>query len=203
MQYGLRWVWLVAAAVVAAGCGGSGGTLPGAGDEVVNEAPVDDRGGDGAAGGSGVETYGAGYDGVGGSQMAGGVDGNMNGAAGGLDDPASPLSQRVIYFAYDSAEVSPEGREILAAHADYLAMNSGVTLVLEGHGDERGSREYNIALGERRALAVRTLLLFLGAVESQLQTVSYGEEKPVALGHDEASWRLNRRVELIYGASGR
>lgn len=184
MRTWLRILMLAGASVLLTACGSGGGTKEG---EAGGPAPVDERGqGGGYAEGSegGARAMGA--------EGATGFDGRP------LDDPSSALSQRTIYFEYDSSEVSEEGREILAAHAAYLASNPGVSLVLEGHGDERGSREYNIALGERRAMAVRTLMLFLGAMEDQLQTVSYGEEKPVALGHDEAAWRLNRRVELIY-----
>ena len=115
-----------------------------------------------------------------------------------LDNPQSILSSRVIYFEFDSAAIRNEDRATIQAHAEYLSQHSSASVVLEGHTDERGSREYNIALGERRAKAVRQLLLFQGAVASQLQTVSYGEESPVAIGHDEDAWQQNRRVEIIY-----
>lgn len=115
-----------------------------------------------------------------------------------LDDPASLLAKRVFYFDFDSSEVAAADREAIAAHAAYLAQHPDAALRLEGHADERGSREYNIGLGERRAIAVRRLLLLQGAGSGQLETISYGEERPVALGHDESSWRLNRRVEMIY-----
>ena len=133
----------------------------------------------------------------GGAEAMGAGRGALSGSE--FSDPANPLSHRVIYFEFDSSEVTPEGRDILAAHAAYLAAHPTQKMVLEGHADERGSREYNIALGERRALSARSLLMFSGAAESQLQTVSYGEEKPAVEGHDEASWQLNRRVELVYG----
>ncbi len=115
-----------------------------------------------------------------------------------LDNPQSILSSRVIYFEFDSASIRNEDRATIQAHAEYLSQHSSASVVLEGHTDERGSREYNIALGEKRAKAVRQLLLFQGAVASQLQTVSYGEENPVAIGHDEDAWQQNRRVEITY-----
>ena len=89
-------------------------------------------------------------------------------------------------------------RGAIEAHARYLSEHSGAQITLEGHADERGSREYNVALGERRAVAVRQLMTLLGANASQIRTVSYGEERPAAAGHDESAWRLNRRVEIVY-----
>lgn len=115
-----------------------------------------------------------------------------------LNDPSSPVFKRVVYFEYDSAEVAAEDRETVAAHAKLLAANPGIMVTLEGHADERGSREYNIGLGDRRAHAVRKLLELQGASADQLRTVSYGEERPAVDGHDESAWRLNRRVELVY-----
>lgn len=109
------------------------------------------------------------------------------------------LAQRVIYFDFDNAEVRPEFRDVVAAHARYLSRNSSAKVRLEGHADERGSREYNIGLGERRAQSVRRALMLQGSGDGQLVTVSYGEERPAAVGSDEASWAKNRRVELIYG----
>jgi peptidoglycan-associated lipoprotein len=115
-----------------------------------------------------------------------------------LDDPNSPLAQRVIYFEYDSAEITMEGQELLVHHAGYLVANPGVHMTMEGHTDERGSREYNIALGDRRALSVQRVLELNGVAPEQITVVSYGEEKPAAEGNSEAAWRLNRRVELLY-----
>jgi peptidoglycan-associated lipoprotein len=115
-----------------------------------------------------------------------------------LSDPNSPLSQRVIYFAFDSSEVAEQDRELVAAHATVLAANPQLTVTIEGHGDERGSREYNVGLGDRRAQAVRRMLEFQGVSPAQISTVSYGEEKPATEGHDESAWSLNRRVELVY-----
>lgn len=115
-----------------------------------------------------------------------------------LSDPNSMLAQRIIYFAFDSAEIAPQHYDLIAAHGAYLADNPQVTVRLEGHADERGSREYNIGLGERRALAVRRLLSLQGGRLEQMPVISYGEERPAAFGHDEASWARNRRVELVY-----
>lgn len=115
-----------------------------------------------------------------------------------LNDPNSPLSQRVIYFAYDSSTVDPQDADLVAAHAAFLAANPDVKVSLEGHSDERGSREYNIALGDHRAQAVRRMFEFQGVSAAQITTVSFGEEKPAADGHDETSYSLSRRVELVY-----
>lgn len=115
-----------------------------------------------------------------------------------LDDPDSLLSKRVIYFDFDQAEIKPEFRQIIQAHAEYLISNGNTRIVLEGHTDERGSREYNMGLGERRSNAVKSLFALQGVSSGQVSTVSFGEERPVAMGQNEDSWRLNRRVEIIY-----
>lgn len=104
----------------------------------------------------------------------------------------------VVYFEFDSSEIRADFNDMLAAHGSYLASNPNVSVRLEGHADERGSREYNIGLGERRAQAVRRILLLQGAAADQLSTVSYGEERPAVIGSDEEAYRLNRRVELVY-----
>ena len=115
-----------------------------------------------------------------------------------IDDPQNVLSIKTIYFDYDSSELSAEDEEVIKHHGKYLALNPDARLRLEGHTDERGTREYNIALADRRAQSVKKILLFQGASSSQVSIISYGEEKPAALGHDEAAWRLNRRAELVY-----
>jgi peptidoglycan-associated lipoprotein len=115
-----------------------------------------------------------------------------------FEDPNNPLSKHTVYFDFDKSDVHPEDREIVLAHATYLAQHPDTKVVLEGHTDERGSREYNVALGERRAKSVMQLMLLQGVSKSQIDMVSFGEERPVALGHDEAAWRLNRRVEITY-----
>ena len=115
-----------------------------------------------------------------------------------LDDPQSPLSVRTIYFEYDSSEISSDYRSTVEAHSLYLQQNPSTSVILEGHGDERGSREYNLALGERRAKAVKQQMLLLGANSNQIRLVSYGEERPASDWHDESSWQQNRRVEILY-----
>lgn len=102
-----------------------------------------------------------------------------------------------VYFQYDSSHVSPQDQATIEAAAEHLRNNPEQGVIVEGHCDERGSREYNMALGERRALAVRAYLIGLGIEPSRIQTKSMGEESPVALGHDENSWRQNRRAEFF------
>ena len=111
-------------------------------------------------------------------------------------------NSRVIYFAFDNASVPAAAFETLRAHAVYLKGNSNAKVRLEGHADERGTREYNVALSERRAQSVEKFLRVQGVAASQIEMVSYGEEKPAAYGSDEMSWAKNRRVELNY-VSGR
>ena len=115
-----------------------------------------------------------------------------------LEQTEGALANRTIYFDYDSAKLSDDSLAILEEHGNFVAGNGEVSVRLEGHADERGSREYNIALGDRRAQSVRRVLLFQGASVNQVDTVSYGEEQPAVEGHDEAAWAKNRRVELIY-----
>lgn len=121
-----------------------------------------------------------------------GADGASAGPSGEL------LSRRVIYFDFDSAEIRADSQSIVAAHAKYLVDSPATRVRLEGHADERGSREYNIGLGERRAQAVRRALLLQGVSEIQLATVSYGEERPAVAGSDEEAYTQNRRVEIVY-----
>jgi peptidoglycan-associated lipoprotein len=115
-----------------------------------------------------------------------------------LENPNSLLATRVIYFDFDQSSVRSDYLDVIRAHADYLASHPQVTVRLEGHADERGTREYNLGLGENRANSVRSLMLAQGVAENQLVVVSYGEERPAAFEHNEEAWALNRRVELIY-----
>jgi peptidoglycan-associated lipoprotein len=176
---------------------------PGAEESVTGDGPPEDgqmqEGGaiaDGGAGGSGAE--------------ATGLEGSDSGADTAiveaeamtptemLEQTEGDLSSRTVYFEYDSAKLTSESIAILETHGNFIAANGEVKVRLEGHADERGSREYNIALGDRRAQSVRRVLLFQGASTDQVDTVSYGEEQPAVSGHDEEAWSKNRRVELIY-----
>lgn len=172
----LAGVFLASALLALAGCAGTG--------EVESETTAES----GRTGGEeerGVET--------------GGMDRSEREFQGSpLDNPDSPLSTRVIHFEFDSSTIQKKYLDILDAHAEYLMNNPDTEVRLEGHADERGSREYNIGLGDRRAQAVRRLLLFQGVEEKQISTVSYGEEQPVDPAHNEEAWAKNRRVEIVY-----
>lgn len=115
-----------------------------------------------------------------------------------LNDPQSVLANRSVFFEYDSFEISAAGRPVVDAHSKYLRAHSNTGIRIEGHADERGGREYNLALGQKRADAVRRALGLLGVPERQMEAVSFGKEKPLALGHDEESWAKNRRADVAY-----
>jgi len=143
-------------------------------------------------------------------KRAGGVTGQPGPGAGQssvapvVTDPAAATRAgpanvaRIIYFDYDSYVIKPEFQNLIEAHARFLKANNGRKVAIEGHTDERGGREYNLALGQRRAEAVRRALGLLGVTDSQVEAVSFGKEKPVAPGSDEASWSQNRRAEIAY-----
>lgn len=165
---------LLALAIFVVGCAGKSGTT---------------QDGDGGAAGSAAG---------GASSSGAGDDGYREGSSFG-DDASGDLSDaRIIYFGFNQSDVDSEGMEILSAHASYIAANPNADVRLEGHADERGSREYNIGLGERRAQAARQILLLRGVSSAQMATVSYGEERPASTGSDEESWAMNRRVEIVY-----
>lgn len=156
----------------------------------LDDVPVEDRSGGAVTpltqGGAGAGAGAVDPRGVSGVDVAG-------------SDAAQPAGMaRVIYFDYDSYEVRPDFAATLEAHARYLGANRTRRVALEGHTDERGGREYNLALGQRRAEAVRRSLSLLGVSEAQMEAVSFGEEKPAVTGFDEASFSRNRRVELTY-----
>lgn len=175
----MKFIQAVAVALVLgwlAGCSSTGDSKEG---DVVVEDHSDTVADDGTATASGVGAYG-------------------DLSVESLNDPNSPLAQRVIYFEYDSSDVAEQDRDIVAAHAAFLAANPDVKVNVEGHTDERGAREYNIGLGDQRAQSVRRMLEFQGVAPMQITTVSFGEEKPAVEGHDESAWSMNRRVELVY-----
>jgi peptidoglycan-associated lipoprotein len=124
--------------------------------------------------------------------------GSVGGEGAGSGPSGELLSRRIIYFDFDSAEIRADSQSIVAAHGKYLVDSPATRIRLEGHADERGSREYNIGLGERRAQAVRRALLLQGVSEVQLTTVSYGEERPAVAGSDDDAYSQNRRVEVVY-----
>src|ERR1700678_2257225 len=119
--------------------------------------------------------------------------GDVTGANG-----VGPLARKVIYFDFDRSEIKPEFAQVISAHARNLTSHPNLKMKLEGNTDERGSREYNIGLGERRAQAVRRALMLQGVADSQIATVSYGEERPAVTGHTEEAWSRNRRVDIVY-----
>jgi peptidoglycan-associated lipoprotein len=131
------------------------------------------------------------------STSGGPLDG-ANGSARGLNTESGPYARKIIYFDFDKSEIKPEYADVVSTAAHLLTSNAAIKLKLEGNTDQRGTREYNIGLGERRAQAVRRALMLQGVAESQLSTVSFGSERPAAEGDDESAWSKNRRVELVY-----
>lgn len=115
-----------------------------------------------------------------------------------LTNPSSILSKRSIYFGLDRYDVSEEFRQLVNAHAKFLVENRSFKILIQGNTDERGSREYNLSLGQKRADAVKQMMLLLGVKEEQIESVSLGEEKPRAEGHNEAAWAENRRADILY-----
>lgn len=149
------------------------------------------EGADGKGQTAGAQTSGASVNGVDGSLLKGNLSAPPKNVTG-------ILAQRVIYFDYDSAAIRSEFRAVLDAHATFTKANPKAKLNLQGHADERGSRDYNVALGQRRAESVNKAMGLLGVNNGQMEAVSFGEEKPAVEGHDEAAWSKNRRVELRY-----
>ena len=127
---------------------------------------------------------------------SGSTSGSVVGAPSATGAASLP-GGNVVYFEFDSSDLKPEGATLVEAWAQYLAANPGAKVRLEGHGDERGTREYNVGLGERRGNSVLQALTSRGVSERQISVSSFGEERPVAAGHDEAAWAQNRRVEIV------
>jgi peptidoglycan-associated lipoprotein len=115
-----------------------------------------------------------------------------------LKDPRSILSKRSVYFDFDSYVIRDEHKALVEAHGKFLREHPEIKMLIQGNADERGSREYNLALGQKRAEAVRKALTLLGAKDAQIEAVSLGEEKPKNSGHDEAAWAENRRGDMLY-----
>lgn len=164
--------------------------LVGCSSTPTTEAPVEDHG-----------TSGATAPGAGGAQTGGAQGGNVSGSQLGGDElhnPSSILSKRSVYFDFDSFVVKDEYRPLVEAHARYLSSHANSRMTIQGNTDERGSREYNIALGQKRADAVKRMMVLLGAKDGQIETVSFGKEKPRNPGHDEAAWAENRRDDIVY-----
>ncbi|MCU7905701.1 MAG: peptidoglycan-associated lipoprotein Pal [Candidatus Thiodiazotropha sp. (ex Epidulcina cf. delphinae)] len=174
----ILWAPLLFSLLLVAGCS-STPTSEAAGAEVSEQS----TGADGTAGGEA-------------STSAASQSGEWYGDP--LENPNSLLATRVIYFDFDQSTVRTDYLDVIQAHADYLAANPQMVVRLEGHADEKGTREYNLGLGENRANAVRSLMLAQGVSDNQLIVVSYGEERSAAFEHNDESWALNRRVELIY-----
>ena len=127
------------------------------------------------------------------------VDGGAMGGEYGAEEEMDPeLKNLVVYFDFDKATIRPDAIATLQAHANYLSNTPSARVRVEGHADERGTREYNMALGERRAKAVSRFLQVNGVSGTQVESISFGEEKPAVLGHSDSSWSQNRRVELKY-----
>ncbi|MCX7891255.1 MAG: peptidoglycan-associated lipoprotein Pal [Burkholderiales bacterium] len=150
--------------------------------------------------GAAVESRTPGTGATGQAVPGGGVTGTPigGGAVDPLKDPSSPLAKRSVYFDFDSDAIRAEFKPLLDAHAKYLRETAAAKTLLQGHADERGSREYNLALGQRRADAVRRYLVFAGAPESRIEAVSLGEEKPVCTEKTEECYARNRRVDILY-----
>jgi peptidoglycan-associated lipoprotein len=196
-------VWPLLLALVVSACGTTGGST---------QATVEDRTGGptattpaaatgtGAAAGGGVETAALGGQGVTGSSLDGRQLDGGSATSGGdpRKDPASPLSKRSIFFDYDSFVVKDEYRGMLEAHAGYLLARRDARVILQGNTDERGSREYNLALGQKRAEAVRKALAALGVSDAQVEAVSFGEEKLRNEGDTEEAHAENRRTDVVY-----
>ena len=182
-------VILAFAALLAAGCS----TQPS-----QPTAPIDDRPATTGESTTGASTAGTGTGGVSGSTVPGAGTGSSASGANVLRDPNNILSKRSVFFEFDSFAVSDQYRALVEAHGRYLAGNRGARATVQGNTDERGSREYNIALGQRRADSIKRMMTLLGAQDAQVETVSFGKEKPRNPGHDEAAWAQNRRGDIVH-----
>ncbi len=178
-------VFLAAAvAAVLAGCGSS---------VKLDDVPVEDKSGTAVTSTPAVPSTGAGSSGATQSNVA-----PVNLGAGQQPGAGPTGVARIVYFDYDSFVIKPEFQTVIESHARFLKANNGRKVVIEGHTDERGGREYNLALGQKRSEAVRRALGLLGVTDSQVEAVSFGKEKPATTGMDEAAFAQNRRAEIAY-----
>lgn len=178
-----QWIWLCVVAAALAGCGST---------VKLDDVPVEDKvgtavtPGDGSGSGSGSATA---------VDQSGVKSVDIGKSSPGAVAPSGP---RIVYFDLDSYVIKPEFQTLIEAHARFIKADKARKVVIEGHTDERGGREYNLALGQKRAEAVRSALGLLGVAEAQLEAVSFGKEKPAAMGSDEAAMAKNRRAEVSY-----
>jgi peptidoglycan-associated lipoprotein len=183
----MRSIWIILVAAALAAC---------ASPQTTTQPPagVEDRGPGASKPGAGPGASGVQ------DKPVTGVDLTGKPAAGvdPLKDPASPLSARSIYYDFDKYDIKDDYKPVVEAHARYLREHGGTKMLIQGNTDERGSREYNIALGQRRSEGVKKMLLLLGAREEQVEAVSLGEEKPKEGGHTEDAWTRNRRSDMLY-----
>ncbi len=161
----------------------------------VNKAPIDDKSGAGGAAGTGQAGAGSQTGVIPPPSQVTTVTNDARAEASANE----ALTKRSIYFDLDSDSVTEASKPVVQAHARYMVANPSIRATIQGNTDERGSREYNLALGQRRAEAVKKLLNVLGANMGQMEAVSFGEEKPRAMGHDETAWAENRRADIQYG----
>ena len=197
-----KYIGLIALSLALAACGSS---------VKLNDVPVEDRSAASSAAADAAAAARAAAQGSGASSGSAGA--SAGASAGGVQSravvpveltprnvPAAAPTQlaRVIYFDFDSFVIRPEGEAVIESHARFLSTNKSRTIAVEGHTDELGGREYNLALGQKRAEAVRRRLVLLGVGEGQVEAVSFGKEKPAASGADEASFEKNRRAEITY-----
>jgi peptidoglycan-associated lipoprotein len=188
-----KWIIGALVAIALAGCSTTG---------TQDAAPVEER----APADAAAATPGTAPGATPGATTSGATTSPVTGTPGGTTaatptmhkDPKSILARRSVYFDYDEFVIKDEYKAIVEAHAKYLQANRGLRLIVQGNTDERGTREYNIALGQKRADAVKRAMMVLGAPETQIETVSFGKERPRREGHDEASWAENRRGDIVY-----
>ncbi len=179
----MRAVWIVVLTALLAACAGT--------TSEQSPAGVEDRS---PGGQPGVESQGVGGKGVTGVDLTG----KQAGAMSPLKDPSNILSKRSIYYDFDKYDIKDEYRPLVEAHAKYLREHPDAKILIQGNTDERGSREYNVALGQRRSDGVKNMLKLLGDREEQIEAVSLGEEKPKAQGNSEEAYAQNRRSDILY-----